>query len=105
MDNQQCTVYRSIRWAIKQPLGWVSIAFEQRVHKTMQRSFKYTDLLEIVQIARRKVSINWLKANLSIEHLWIMWAISRRDLALPIHRMNTTQLATELPIKGLTLTP
>ena len=68
-DNKQYTLCRSIRWAIKQPHGWVSITLKQQVHKTMQRSFEYTDLLEI---ARRKVYSNWLKANLSVEHRWIM---------------------------------
>ena len=28
--------------------------------------------------------------------MWIMWAISRRELPLPIHKMNTTQLSTVL---------
>ena len=74
MDNKQYTLWRSIRWAMKQPPGWVSITFVQRVHKTMKRSFEYTDLLKI---AHHKVSTSWLKAKLSVEHLWIMWAISR----------------------------
>ena len=89
---------------MNQPPGWVSSTFVQRVHKAMQRSFEYTDLLEI---ARRKVSTNWLalKANLPVEHMWVMWAIGRRKLALPIHRMVTTQLTTVRRSKGFTLTP
>ena len=34
-----------------------------------------------------------------------MWAINRQELALPIHKMNTTQLTTVLGCRGFTLTP
>ena len=77
MDTAQCTLARSLRWAIKQPPGWVFISFIERVHKTLQRSLEYADLLHL---ARHKVSTNYLKAKLSylsVEHVWIMWAISR----------------------------
>lgn len=101
MDNKQYTLCQSLRWAIKQPPGWVSITFIQQVHKTMQRSFEYTDLLDI---ARCKVSTDWMKDKLSVEHVWIIWAFSRRELALPIHRMNINQLTTVLRNRGFTLT-
>ena len=102
LDTAHCTLARSLRWAIKQPPGWVFITFIKRVHKTLQRPLEYVDLLHL---ARHKVSTNYLKANLSVEHMWIMWAISRRELDLPIHKMNTTQLSTVLRCRGFTLTP
>ena len=86
VDTTTYTLARSLRWACKQPPGWVMLTFSVRVHKTLQRSLEYADLMHL---ARHKVSTNYLKANLSVEHLWTMWAISRRELTLPIHKMNT----------------
>ena len=103
MDTAQYTLAQSLRWAIKQPPGWVFITFITRVHKTLQRPLEYADLLHL---ARRKVSTNYLKATLLLNIImWIMWGISRRELALPIHKMNTTQLTTVLRCRGFTLTP
>ena len=54
------------------------------------------------------MSANCLKANISVEHFVdydTLWVISRRELALPIHKMNTTQIATALRCRGFTLTP
>ena len=101
-DTNQYTLATSLRWAIKQPPGWVLLTFITRIHKTLQRSLEYAELLHL---ARHKVSNNFMKANLSVEHLWVMWAISRRELPAPIHKMNTTQLSAVLRCRGFTLTP
>ena len=37
--------------------------------------------------------------------MWIMWAIGRREPALPIHQVNISQLTTVLRHRGFTLTP
>ena len=58
-----------------------------------------------LHIAKHKVSNNYLKENLSVEQMWIMWAISRRELTLPIHQVNISQLTTVLRHRGFTLTP
>ena len=43
--------------------------------------------------------------NLSVEQMWIVWAIRWRELALPIHQVNISQLTTVLRQLGFTLTP
>ena len=40
VDTATYTLVRSLRWAIKQPPGWVFLSFIKRVHKTLQRSLQ-----------------------------------------------------------------
>ena len=97
-----CTMAHCLKWVIQQRPGWVLITFLQKNNKTLVRPLDYSSLLHI---AKHKVSIKYLKDNLSVEQTWIMWAISRRELALPIHQVNISQLTTVLRHRGNTLTP
>ena len=40
-----------------------------------------------------------------LKPVWIIWAISRQELALPIHKMRIAQLMTVLRHRGFALTP
>ena len=97
-----CTLAHCLKWVIQQRPGWVLITFLQKNNKTLVRPLDYSTLLHI---AKHKASNSYLKENLSVEQMWIMWAISRRELALPIHQVNISQLTTVLRHRGFTLTP
>ena len=101
-----CTMAHCLKWAIPQRPGWVLITFLQKNNKTLMRPLDYSSLLHTC-IAKHKVSNNYLKENLSVEQMWVMWAISRRELTLPIHQVacNISQLTTVLRQRGFTLTP
>ena len=63
------------------------------------------DYSSLLHIAKHKVSNSYLKMTPSVEQMWVMWAISQRELALPIHQVNILQLTTVLRHHGFTLTP
>ena len=77
-----CTLAHCLKWVIQQRPGWVRITFLQKNNKTLVQPLDYSSLLHI---AKHKVSNDYLKEKRSVERRWIVWAIIRRELALPIH--------------------
>ena len=72
--KMDCTLAHCLKWAIQQQPGWVLITFLQKNTQTLVHPLDYISLLHT---AKHKVPNNYLKKNLSVEQMWIMWAISR----------------------------